>query len=70
MKDYQNWLWRVAITDKHTVLLEMKNKILKLKSRSGVNSRLDPIEDLGEERISELEEKYEDITNNSAQTRT
>ena len=47
----------------------MKNKILKLKSRSGVNSRLDQIEDLGEERISELEEKYEDITNNSAQTR-
>lgn len=36
--------------------------ILKLKSQSGVNSRLDPIEDLVEENSSELEEKYEDIT--------
>lgn len=70
MKDYQNWLWRVAITDKHIVLLEMKNKILKLKSQSGVNSRLDPIEDSVEERISELEEKYKGMTNNSAPTRT
>lgn len=48
----------------------MKNKILKLKSQSGVNSRLDPIEDSVEERISELEEKYKGMTNNSAPTRT
>lgn len=35
-----------------------------------MNSRLDPTEDLVEERIHELEDKYEDITNNSTQTKT
>ena len=40
----------------------MKKYDFKLKSQSGVNSRLDPTKDLVEEKISELEEKYEDIT--------
>ena len=35
-----------------------------------MNSRLGSIEDLVEERIHELEDKYEDIANNSTQTRT
>lgn len=44
----------------------MKNIILKQKSQDGMNSRLDPIEDI----VRELEDKSEDITNNSVQIKT
>lgn len=69
MKDCQNWE-ELTNTDKCVVFIEMKNIILKRKSQDGMNSRLDPIEDLVKERIRELEDKPEDITNNSVQTKT
>lgn len=69
MKGYQNWE-ELTNTDKCVIFIEMKNIILKQTSQYGGNNLLDPIEDLVEERIRELEDKYEVITNNSVQTRT
>lgn len=69
MKDYQNWK-ELTKTDKHAVLIDMKNIIKKQKCQDNEKSRLDPTEDLVEERISILEDKYEYTIINVVQIRT